>query len=241
MDTLHLCLRLASLATLAGTARSVAPTGMAARLIERLKLMKIPDEGCWFALTYRSPDTVTGPALPARYRGMPHVGGSAIYALATREDFSAMHRLQTDELWHYYGGDPLELLLLYPDGSGATQVLGPDVFHGQQPQIVVPRGTWQGSRPVRDHPDAYTFFGNTLAPGFEACDFEIGYRDELQQAYPAFAALIAELTRAEFLTRRSIAAAPLPARSVLNPTGPAAPSAPTQADPASASDSRSIR
>jgi predicted cupin superfamily sugar epimerase len=241
MDTLHPGLRRAGLAPLPGTSLSAPRTGMAARLIEQLKLTKIPDEGCWFALTYRSPDTVTGPALPARYRGVPHVGGSAIYTLETREDFSAMHRLQTDELWHYYRGDPLEMLLLFPDGRGETQVLGPDVFQGQQPQIVVPRGTWQGSRPLRDSPDAYTFFGNTLAPGFEATDFEIGYRDELQQAYPAFAALIAELTRAEFLTRRTAAAAPDPSPPERNPRAVAAPTAPMPAAPTPAKDSPTLR
>jgi predicted cupin superfamily sugar epimerase len=252
MDTMHLCLPLAGLAPLLGAALPAAPIGMAARLIRQFKLTRIPDEGCWFTLTYRSADLVTGPALPARYRGAPHVAASAIYALETRDDFSAMHRVRTDELWHYHDGDPLQLLLLHPDGRGEIRVLGPDVFHGQQPQIVVPGGTWQGSRPLRDSPEAYTFFGNTLAPGFEAADFEIGYREELQQAYPAFAALIAELTRAEFVTRRPVtrrpvAAAPSPARpdrdpgAVAAPSAPSAPSATTEADPSSAADSRSLR
>jgi predicted cupin superfamily sugar epimerase len=211
MDTLHLGLHLAGLAALLGTSLGAPPRGMAARLIAQLKLAKIPDEGCWFALTYRSTDAVTGPALPTRYRGAPHVAGSAIYTLETREDFSAMHRLQTDELWHYYAGDPLELLLLHPDGRGEIRLLGPDVFHGQEPQIAVPRGTWQGSRPLGEGPEAYTFFGNTLAPGFEAADFEIGYRDELEKAYPAFAALIAELTRPDFITRPNAATPITPA------------------------------
>jgi predicted cupin superfamily sugar epimerase len=201
MDALPFLLSLACLGCASGAALSAAPTGMAARLIEQLKLEKIPDEGCWFALTYRSADPVTGPALPERYRGAPHVAGSAIYALETKEDFSAMHRVQTDELWHFYGGHPLEMLLLFPDGHGETKVLGPDVFHGQQPQLVVPRGVWQGSRPLGSEPDRYTWFGNTLAPGFEVTDFEIGYRDELQRRYPQFAGLIAELTREQFRTR----------------------------------------
>jgi mannose-6-phosphate isomerase-like protein (cupin superfamily) len=109
--------------------------------------------------------------------------------------------LQTDEIWHFYGGDPLEVLLLYPDGHGETKVLGPDVLKGQSAQLTVPRGVWQGSHPIGSGPDAYTFFGNTLAPGFEYADFAIGYRDELQKAYPKFAAKIAELTRDEFATR----------------------------------------
>jgi predicted cupin superfamily sugar epimerase len=134
------------------------------------------------------------------------VAGSAIYTLQTKEDFSALHLLQTDEIWHFYGGDPLEVLLLYPDGHGETAIIGPDVLHGQHPQFVVPRGVWQGSRPIGPGPDSYTFFGNTLAPGFEYADFAIGYRDELQKQYPKFAAQIAEFTRAEFATRSSPAA-----------------------------------
>ena len=76
-----------------------------------------------------------------------------------------MHRLKTDEVWHYYGGAPLELTLLYPDGRGATVVLGPDIFKDQQPQFVVPRGVWQGARTLGAPADAYTFFGTTMAPG----------------------------------------------------------------------------
>jgi hypothetical protein len=132
---------------------------------------------------------------------VPHAAGSAIYTLETKEDFSALHILQTDEIWHYYGGSPLELLLLFPDGRGETVVLGPDILHGQHPQYVVPRGVWQGSRPIGPGPDAYTFFGNTLGPGFAYADFAIGYRDELQKAYPQHAALIAQLTRDEHATK----------------------------------------
>jgi hypothetical protein len=87
MDTLRLCLRLAGLATVLGASLPAAPTGPAARLIPQLKLAKIPDEGCWFALTCRSTDTVTGPALPARYGGVPPVAGGAISTLRTREEF----------------------------------------------------------------------------------------------------------------------------------------------------------
>lgn len=162
---------------------------------------KIPAEGPWFSLTYRSADALAPGSLPARYQGVPHVAGSAIYTVQTPEAFSAMHVLQTDEIWHFYGGSPLEVLLLYPDGHGETLVLGPDVLNGQHAQLVVPRGVWQGSRPIGKAPGTYTFFGNTLGPGFEYADFAIGYRDELQKKYPKFAALIGELTREEFATR----------------------------------------
>ena len=186
--------------TLASAAQA-EPAGKAAALIKHLRMERIPAEGAWFAATWRSSDVLSARAVPARYRGVPHAAGSAIYALVTVADFSALHRLETDETWHYYGGDPLELLLLHPDGRGETVSLGPDVIAGQQPQFTVPRGTWQGARTVGKGRDAYTFFGDTLVPGFEYQDFTIGYRDELQKQYPAFAAQIAGLTRAEFAVK----------------------------------------
>jgi predicted cupin superfamily sugar epimerase len=112
-----------------------------------------------------------------------------------------MHRLKTDEMWHYYGGDPLELLVLHPDGTGEVVVLGPDVLTGQKVQYVVPGGSWQGARPLGKKGDAYSLFGDTLAPGFEYADFEMGYRDELQRKYPVQSAAIARLTRPQFATR----------------------------------------
>ena len=186
---------------------SAAPIGPAKRLIEHFKMEKIPVEGAWFHVTYGSKDTIPAAALPARY-GSPRVAGTAIYALATREDFSAMHRLKTDEVWHYYLGDPLELLLLHPDGRGEVVVLGPDVFAGQHPQYTVPAGVWMGGRPAKATPEAYTFFGCTMAPGFDYGDFETAYRDELERDYPAWAKLIGELMRAEQATRPK--AAPVP-------------------------------
>jgi uncharacterized protein len=176
-------------------ARASDPT--ARQLIDKLKMQLIPGEGAWFAVTYKSPDQIEG-QVAAHVEGT-HYGYSAIYALETRVDFSAMHRLVTDEMWHFYGGSPIEMLLLYPDGHGETVVIGPDVMTGQRPQFLVPRGVWQGSRPLDASSDSYSFFGTTLTPGFEYSDYEQGYRDELSARYPAFAQKIGDLTRAEFL------------------------------------------
>src|SRR5690606_16025636 len=79
-------------------------------LIDHLGMQRIPHEGCWFALTYRSPLTLPAGTLPARFGASDRAAGSAIYALVTRRDFSAMHRLAQDETWHFYLGDPIELL-----------------------------------------------------------------------------------------------------------------------------------
>jgi hypothetical protein len=92
-------------------------------------------------------------------------------------------------------------------------VLGSDVLAGQKLQYLVPRGSWQGARPRAKGQDTYSIFGDTLAPAFEYGDFAMGYRDELQKAYPSQAALIEQLTRKEFLTRppRSAAETDTPA------------------------------
>lgn len=184
-----------------------APVGPAKKLIDRFKMEKIPVEGAWFHVTYGSKDTIPAAALPARY-GSPRVAGTAIYALATREDFSGMHRLKTDEVWHFYLGDPLELLLLHHDGRGEVVVIGPDVFAGQHPQYTVPAGVWMGGRPARATLEAYTFFGCTMAPGFDYGDFETAYRDELERDYPAWTKLIGELMRPEQATRPKTAPVP---------------------------------
>jgi uncharacterized protein len=196
-------------------APAAGPVGPAQQIITRLGMEKIPVEGCWYKITYTSADRIAASALPARY-GSSRVAGGAIYALVTREDFSAMHKLKTDEIWHFYAGDPIDLLLLHPDGRSEVVVLGSDLLAGQQPQYTVPAGVWMGARPAKAGAEAYGFFGTTMAPGFDYDDFEPGYRDELQQRYPAQAALIAELTRPELATR--------PAESVAaGPTGTVAP------------------
>ena len=168
----------------------------ARQLIDRFKMERIPQEGAWFTPTYRSDERVSI-AGASRYSG-PRVAYSAIYCVQTREDFSGLHRLATDELWHFYDGAPIELLLLHPEGRGEIVVLGRNVSAGEHPQFLIPHGVWQAARPIGGH-DAWTFLGNTLAPGFEYADFEIGYREELQARYPAFAEKIAELTRPEHI------------------------------------------
>jgi len=191
-----------ALVCLAGHADQNPPSGIAGTLIRRFHMAPIPQEGAWFGVTYTSNDRIDGAGLPARYGGQSRRVSSAIVALETPRDFSALHRLQSDEVWHFYSGAPLTMLLLYPDGHGETVTLGANVGAGQLPQVTVPRGVWQGSMPRSHAPGTYAFFGTQVSPGFEAVDFEIGYRDELQHAYPAFSALIERLTRAEFAHRQ---------------------------------------
>ncbi|MFE9440729.1 cupin domain-containing protein [Streptomyces sp. NPDC006602] len=151
-------------------------------LVAHYGLEPIPREGGLFRRTW------AGPQLPD---GRPQ--GSAIVALLTADDFSALHRLPTDEIWHFYLGDPLELLLLAPDGTARTSVLGPDVLGGQHPQLTVPGGTWMGGRVAAG--GAWTFFGCTMAPGFTYEDYEHGNAAELAARYPSQAERIAGLCR----------------------------------------------
>lgn len=166
----------------------------AQEVIDLLQLEPLPHEGGFFHQTYRSSETVPPAALPARY-GQERVLGTAIYALLTQTDFSAMHRLDTAEIYHFYYGDPLEMLLLHPDGSGELFLLGSDLQAGQRPQKVVERDVWQGTRLASGGQHGFALIGTTMAPGFEWAGFELGERDALVQQYPDFADMIAARVR----------------------------------------------
>ena len=104
-----------------------------------LRLTPHPAEGGYFTETYRSEERVAEGALPARYAGA-RAFGTAIYYLLTPDTVSAMHRLASDEVFHFYLGDPVEMLHLFPDGSGRVVTLGTDLLQWMRPQAVVPRG-----------------------------------------------------------------------------------------------------
>ncbi|MFH9550930.1 cupin domain-containing protein [Streptomyces sp. NPDC051445] len=151
-------------------------------LVAHYDLEPIPREGGLFRRTWAGPE---GPD------GRP--AGTAIVALLTADDYSALHRLPTAEVWHHYLGDPLQLLLLAPDGTSRTAVLGPDVLGGQHPQLTVPAHTWMGARVAAG--GAWAFFGCTMAPGFTYGDYEHGDAAALTARHPDRAALIARLCR----------------------------------------------
>jgi uncharacterized protein len=163
----------------------------AADLIRRLGLAPHPKEGGFFRETYRAADAWPAAALPTRY-GHDRRASTAIYYLLTPTTFSALHRLRSDEIFHFYLGSPVRMLQLLPDGSGRTGVLGPDLLADQQPQVVVPHGIWQGS--MLDAGGEFALLGCTVAPGFEYADYETGDRHKLLVQYPAFADTIMRLT-----------------------------------------------
>jgi predicted cupin superfamily sugar epimerase len=162
-------------------------------LIRILNLQPHPREGGFFRETYRSTERIAHAALPGRYSG-ERAHSTAIYYLLTPNTFSALHRLASDEIFHFYAGDPVRMLHLMPGGEGRTLVLGADVLRGQTPQVLVPRGVWQGS--ALEPGGSYALLGCTVAPGFEYADYDGARREDLLPQYPQFAELIHRLTRA---------------------------------------------
>ncbi|MDP8931222.1 MAG: cupin domain-containing protein [Actinomycetota bacterium] len=159
----------------------------ARRLIESLDLAPHP-EGGYYRETFRSSLIIDG--LP---HGEPRSASTAIYYLLPAGEFSALHRLRSDEIWHHYDGDPVDLHLLATNGDYRVVRLGRGWEHGERPQRVVPAGTWQAAVPSGKR---FVLCGCTVAPGFDFTDFELASRAELLAQFPAQRAVIASLTRA---------------------------------------------
>jgi uncharacterized protein len=157
-----------------------------------LNLEPHPCEGGWFRQTWRSEEMIPRVVLPARYPAA-RPAGTCIYYLLEPDTFSEMHRLASDEIFHFYYGDPVEMLQLLPDGSGQTVIIGSDLSRGHNPQLIVPKNIWQGSRLMPGGKVA--LLGCTVSPGFDYADYETGRRDTLSGEYPEFADLIEVLTR----------------------------------------------
>lgn len=162
------------------------------KLKQMLGLKPLPREGGFYAESYRSDESLAAQCLPARYGG-DRIFGTAIYFLLTPETFSALHKLVSDEVYHFYLGDPVELLCLRGHGSGEVLTMGSDLDGGMRLQIAVPRGAWQGSR-LRPG-GKFALLGTTVAPGFEFADFELADRALLTERYPNFTEMIRKLTR----------------------------------------------
>src|SRR6185436_7868549 len=131
-------------------------------------------------------------SLPADYGGDRNVS-TCIYYLLTPETFSAIHRMKSDEIFHFYAGDAVEMLQLRPDVTGRIVVISNDLAAGHEPQLVVPAGVWQGCRLKPG--GAWALMGCTVAPGFDYADFELADRSELIKAHPNHAEMIAALTK----------------------------------------------
>jgi hypothetical protein len=158
--------------------------------IDRLSLEPHP-EGGWYRQTYRAPLILARAALPG-YAG-DRAASTAIYFLLAGDQFSALHRLRSDEVWHFYAGSGLVVHVIEPGGRYRELLLGSDATSGEEFQAVVPAGCWFGSS-LRQ-PNTYALVGCTVAPGFDFADFEMAKRDELAAQFPQHRATIERLTR----------------------------------------------
>ena len=160
-------------------------------VIDILKLQPHPEEGGYFIETYRSGEMHDADTLSARYGG-DRCHSTAIYYLLTPQTCSHMHKLETDEIFHFYAGDPCEMLLLHLDGTSEVLLLGNDLAAGQRPQVIVPCGHWQGARLLPG--GTFALMGCTVAPGFEFADYAHATRKELLAQYPEQEERIIRLT-----------------------------------------------
>ncbi len=157
--------------------------------VKYLQLLAHP-EGGYYSETYRSSGLISQSALPDIFPGDRNYS-TAIYYLLGPKDRSALHRLQADEVWHFYTGGRLEISVIHPNGRLETIALGSDPTQGETFQALVPAETWFGARPVQGE---YALAGCTMAPGFDFADFEIAKREELLAQFPQHADLIVQLT-----------------------------------------------
>jgi len=166
-------------------------TPPAAYWVERYRMQPHP-EGGFFAETYRSPETISAEALPPRFSGARPFG-TAIYFLLEGHHFSALHRIQSDEIWHFYAGNPLDVFVLSETGGLETIRLGQNPEAGEVFQATVPAGRWFGAKPVSA--EGYALVGCTVAPGFDFQEFELADRAALLAQFPQHEALVETLTR----------------------------------------------
>ena len=162
----------------------------AKQIIEHFNMQPLPFEGGYYVETYRANESIAKTALAKRYNG-PRNHSTCILYLLTSDMKSKMHRVKSDEIFHFYTGSAVTMLLLSKNKKSQTITLGNDISQNQTPQIIVPKGIWQGC--FIEQGD-YALMGTTVSPGFEFDDFEIGSRTELLEQYPDKEDLIIKLT-----------------------------------------------
>jgi uncharacterized protein len=161
------------------------------QFIQKYNLQPHP-EGGWYKQTYKSNEEINADALPERF-GANRAFSTAICFLLEKGNFSAFHRIKSDECWHFYAGDPLVIYIIEQDGELKIISLGNDLEKGHSFQFVVPANCWFASRPAAG--SEYCFVGCTVSPGFEFEDLELADQTELSVMYPQHKALIKELCR----------------------------------------------
>jgi uncharacterized protein len=151
-------------------------------LIRRYDLAPLPEEGGYFRQFWAS-DVLLADGRPC---------GTAIWFLVTATGFSALHRLDADEVWHFHQGEPLMHVQLHPDGKVTQHLLGTGECSSA---LVVRRGVWQGTRLASANPDGWSLVSCTMAPGWSQNGFQLGSREDLIRSYPLHGEEITALTR----------------------------------------------
>ena len=158
--------------------------------IAHLGLNKHP-EGGWFKEVFRSDEILSKKSLPARYTSFRAISTS-IYYLLKGDEHSSFHRLKSDEIWHFYGGAPVNVYIISPLGKLTINSCGPFAEEGNVFQLLIPKGSWFAAK-VTDL-SSYTLLGCTVAPGFDFEDFELGKREELIKRFPQHTEVIKMFT-----------------------------------------------
>jgi predicted cupin superfamily sugar epimerase len=166
----------------------------AERIIALLDLKPHPTCG-FVAETYRAQERIPDEALPTAYAGSRSFA-SVLYFMVTVDAQIRPHRIRSDQMYHHYLGDPLEVLLLSPNGTGEITIIGPDLVAGMRPQVLIPGGTFHTSRlQTLRAPTGFALLGTTEWPGFESADLELADPRKLITAYPALRREIDAFTR----------------------------------------------
>jgi predicted cupin superfamily sugar epimerase len=164
----------------------------AEQIIKFFKMKPLPQEGGYYVETYRAAEQIKKAALPPGFSGDRNIS-TAILHLLTADTISFLHRLKSDEMFHFYLGDPVTMLQLHPNGTSEIVTLGHDILNGQRVQALVPKGVWQGA--FVEPGGKFALLGCTVAPGFDFADYEQADRAELLKQYPDRRDLIVKLTR----------------------------------------------
>jgi hypothetical protein len=163
----------------------------AQQLVQHYAMLPHP-EGGFYKEAYRSEEYVAQKALPERFNGNRSFS-TAIYFLLEQGNFSAFHRIKSDECWHFYAGETLLVYVLYPNGKLLITRLGNNLLNGETFQFVVPANCWFASEPAPN--SNFSFVGCTVSPGFDFADFELANEDELSKQFPEYSNTIKRLCR----------------------------------------------
>ena len=161
------------------------------KIIDKLDLLSHP-EGGFYKEIYRSSGTIHSSSLGSEFIGNRNYATS-IYFLLTSDTFSAFHKINQDEIWHFYDGSPIELHVISESGKHTQHTIGKDIFNGEVLQLVVPANHWFAAKVINEN--QYSLVGCGVSPGFDFKDFNLPKRKDLIEKFPQFEALITKFTR----------------------------------------------